>query len=203
MSEPAEAAGSAAFAPILARFHAWLEEAKRAGEPEPTAMALATVDARGAPQVRMVLLKESDARGFAFYTNLGSPKAAELRAQPAVSLCFFWPSIKCQVRIGGRVEPVSEAEADAYFATRPRLSQIGAWVSKQSQPMPGLLRLERECAAFGLRHGVGPIPRPPFWSGFRVVPDRVEFWSGREFRLHERTCHVLAGGTWTAERLYP
>ena len=101
------------------------------------------------------------------------------------------------------MEPVTDAEADAYFATRPRLSQVGAWVSKQSQPMPGLLRLERECAAFVLQHGVGPIPRPPFWSGFRVVPDRIEFWSGKEFRLHERTSHVRAGGRWTAERLYP
>lgn len=203
MSAPAEAAAGSSLAAILARFRAWLEEAKRSGELEPTAMALATVDARGAPQVRMVLLKESDVRGFAFYTNLGSPKAAELRANAAASLCFFWPTIKCQVRIDGRVEPVSDAEADAYFATRPRLSQIGAWVSKQSQPMPGLLRLERECAAFGLRHGVGPIPRPPFWSGFRVVPARVEFWSGREFRLHERTCHLREGATWTATRLYP
>jgi len=203
MSGAAAEGAPASFAPILARFHAWLEDARRAGEPEPTAMALATVAPDGAPQVRMVLLKESDARGFAFYTNLGSPKAAELHAHPAASLCFFWPSIKCQVRIDGRVEPVTDAEADAYFATRPRLSQIGAWVSKQSQPMPGRLRLERECAAFGLRHGVGPISRPPFWSGFRVVPARIEFWSGKAFRLHERTGHLRAGDTWTAERLYP
>lgn len=166
-------------------------------------MALATADARGVPNVRMVLLKQADARGFVFYTNLESPKAAELKANPAASLCFFWPMTKRQVRVDGRVESVTDAEADAYFATRPRLSQIGAWVSRQSQPTSGLLDLEQACAAFVLRHGLATIARPPFWSGFRVVPDRMEFWSGKPFRLHERVRYIREVATWRAERLFP
>ncbi len=203
--EPAGGGATIATAALIARFQSWLDEATQAREPEPTAMSLATVDAAGAPQVRMVLLKHADSRGFVFYTNLGSPKVAELRAQPAVSLCCFWPSTRRQVRVDGRADPVTDAEADAYFATRPRLSQIGAWVSRQSQPLPGPLHLEQACAAFALRHGLGTIARPPFWSGFRVVPVRMEFWSGKAFRLHERTRYerVDGGDGWRAQRLYP
>ena len=187
----------------LARFHAWLADATSAGEPEPTAMALATADTLGVPNVRMVLLKQADARGFVFYTNLESPKVAELRSNPVAALCFFWRTTKRQVRVDGRVEPVTDAEADAYFATRPRLSQVGAWVSRQSQPMSGPLQLEQECAAFILRHGLRPIQRPPFWSGFRVVPSRIEFWSEKPFRRHERVRYVRDGETWQTERLFP
>ncbi len=193
----------AASEPPVARFQEWLAEARQAGEPEPTAMALATTDAAGAPHVRMVLLKHADVHGFVFYTNLESPKALELRARPAAALCFFWSLTKRQVRVDGHVEPVSDAEADAYFATRPRLSQVGAWASRQSQPMSGPLQLEQACAAVALRHGFGAIPRPPFWSGFRVVPERIEFWSGKPFRLHERVRHSLEGGGWRHERLFP
>ena len=166
-------------------------------------MALATADAQGVPDVRMVLLKHADERGFVFYTNLESPKARQLHANPRASLCFFWASTKRQVRVAGRVEAVSEAEADAYFATRPRFSQIGAWVSRQSQPMSSDLELEKACAGFALRHGLGRIARPPFWSGFRVVPEQIEFWIAKAFRLHTRVRHVRTPDGWQTERLYP
>lgn len=187
----------------LARFHAWLMDATRAGEPEPTAMALATADAQGQPGVRVVLLKHADARGFVFYTNLESPKAADLRANPATALGFFWATLQRQVRVTGRVEPVSDEEADAYFATRPRLSQLGAWASRQSQPMRDRLELARACAAAALRCGAARVPRPPFWSGFRVVPASIEFWSGQPFRLHDRVRFVREDEGWRKERLFP
>jgi pyridoxamine 5'-phosphate oxidase len=185
------------------RFQEWLAEAKAAGEPEPTAMSLATATAAGAPRVRMVLLKHADERGFVFYTNLGSPKALELEDNPAAALCFFWPLTKRQVRVDGRVTPVSDAEADAYFATRPRLSQIGAWASRQSHRMAHRLELEQAVAAVTLRYGIGAIPRPPFWSGFRVAATRMEFWSGMAFRLHDRVRYVRDGDSWRTERLFP
>ena len=185
------------------QFNAWLDEAARGGEPEPTAMALATTDAGGDPAVRMVLLKLADARGFTFYTNLGSPKAADLAANPRAALCFYWNRIGRQVRISGRTERVSDAEADAYFATRPRLSQLGAWASRQSHPMDGYLDLEKACALFALRYPVGPVPRPSFWSGYRVVPDRIEFWQQKPFRRHERIIHTRREGQWDAQWLYP
>ena len=166
-------------------------------------MALATADARGVPDVRMVLLKHADDRGFVFYTNLESPKARQLAANPRASLCFYWSKQGRQVRIAGDVTAVAPEEADAYFATRPRLSQLGAWVSRQSQPMATSFELEKACAAFAWRHGLGRIERPPFWSGFRVAPESIEFWSARAFRLHERARYVRADGGWRRERLFP
>lgn len=187
----------------IAQFTAWLDESSRSGVPEPTAMALATTDAQGNPTVRMVLLKRADERGFVFYTNLESAKAADLNVNPRAALCFYWNAIGRQVRVNGRVERVTEAEADAYFATRPRLSQIGAWASQQSRPMRGYFDLERACAAYALRYAVGAVPRPPFWSGYRVVPERIEFWREKPFRRHERIVHVLEHGQWRGQWLYP
>lgn len=187
----------------IAQFAAWLELATQAGLPEPTAMALATAGADGMPGVRMVLLKGCDARGFTFYTNLSSPKTVELTANPRAALCFYWNQIKRQVRVSGLVERVTDAEADAYFATRPRLSQIGAWASHQSQPMADAFELERNCATVALRHGLGPVPRPPDWSGYRVVPAMIEFWQEKPFRLHERVRFTRGGGVWQSQRIFP
>jgi pyridoxamine 5'-phosphate oxidase len=188
--------------PVI-QFTSWLDEATRSGEPEPTAMALATADGQGNPSVRMVLLKHADSRGFVFYTNLGSPKAGDLSARPKAELCFCWNQLGRQVRVRGRTERVSDEEADAYFATRPRLSQLGAWASNQSRPMKGYYDLEQACASYALRYPVGAVPRPPFWSGYRVVPDRIEFWRKKPFRRHERIVHTLDNGLWSAQWLYP
>lgn len=185
------------------RFNAWLQEATRAGVPEPTAMAVATADAHGAPNVRMVLLKGADARGFVFYTNLESPKARELAVHPRAALCFHWPQIKRQVRVSGAVTRVADTEADTYFATRPRLSQLGAWGSAQSRPMTDVLELERNCAAAALRFGVGAVPRPSYWSGFRVVPDVIEFWQECSFRWHERVRVARSADGWISQRIFP
>jgi pyridoxamine 5'-phosphate oxidase len=187
----------------LDRFGAWLAEAVRVGAPEPTAMAVATADAQGVPNVRMLLLKGADARGFVFYTNLESPKARELAANPRAALCFHWHPLKRQVRVAGPVERVGDAEADAYFATRPRLSQLGAWASHQSRLMADAFELERNCLAAGLRFGVGPVPRPPHWSGYRVVPEVIEFWHDRSFRLHERVRFTRSAGGWASQRVFP
>jgi pyridoxamine 5'-phosphate oxidase len=186
----------------IAQFSAWLAAAKKKDLPEPTAMALATADSSGAPSVRMVLLKGVDERGFVFYTNLGSPKAADLAANPRAELCFFWP-IDRQVRARGAVEPVSPEEADAYFATRPRISQIGAWASQQSQPLEKYAELERAVAATALRFGVKPVPRPPHWSGFRLVPTHIEFWEQRAFRLHNRVRFTRTPDGWSEQPLFP
>ena len=187
----------------IGEFKALLDQAARAGAIEPTAMALATSDATGAPNVRMVLLKRVDEAGFVFYTNLESPKSAELRAMPLAALCFHWPETKRQVRVQGRVEAVADAEADEYFATRPRLSQIGAWASRQSQPMSSSWELEQACAGVLLRYGLGAVPRPPFWSGFRVVPARIEFWGEKPFRRHERKLYTRSGDEWHLQLLFP
>jgi pyridoxamine 5'-phosphate oxidase len=187
----------------IARFLSWFEDAKHCGLDEPTAVAVATADAHGRPSVRMVLLKQADERGFVFYTNLESAKAEALRANPRAELCFHWDPLHRQVRVSGRVERVSDAEADAYFATRPRLSQIGAWASQQSRPMKSYYELELACAGVALRHPFGAVPRPPFWSGYRVIPERIEFWKEKPFRRHERTVFVREHDSWTEQWLYP
>jgi pyridoxamine 5'-phosphate oxidase len=187
----------------IALFHEWFADARASEPDDPTAMALATADIAGRPAVRMVLLKHADARGFVFYTNLGSPKSADLRANPRAALCLHWAKLERQVRIDGPVEPVSDAEADAYFATRPRLSQLGAWASDQSQPMAGRFELEQAVAAAAIRFGVGAVPRPPHWSGWRVVPESIEFWHQRAFRHHDRQLFTRGPDGWRAQWLFP
>ena len=187
----------------FALFDAWLAEA-RASEPnDPEAMALASADEVGNPSLRMVLLKGHDARGFVFYTNLDSRKGAELVANPKASLLFHWKSLRRQVRIEGPVSAVSDAEADAYFATRGRNSRLGAWASDQSRPLPDRATFEARFDEMHERFGTGDIPRPPRWSGFRVAPQRIEFWSDREARLHERRLFERASDGWREGLLYP
>ena len=185
-------------------FSEWLAEAGEHEPNDPNAMALATVDASGLPDVRMVLLKGFDPTGFVFYTNLESSKGRELAARPRAALCFHWKSLRRQVRVRGEVERVTPDEADAYFATRPRLAKIGAWASKQSDPLESRLALEKAVALTTARFGLGDVPRPPHWSGFRIVPAEIEFWRDGAFRLHERFRYSLAGGgAWTKTMLYP
>lgn len=187
----------------IALFQTWFEEAVAAGAKEPTAMALATVDESGQPDVRMVLMKGVDEGGFIFYTNLGSAKAKALQHDGRVALCFYWDKIDKQIRVRGRVERVSDEEADAYFATRQRLSQIGAWASRQSQPMRGYFELETAVAKAALRFAVGEVPRPPFWSGFRAVPEQIEFWKQMPFRRHQRILYTRNGKDWGKQWLFP
>jgi pyridoxamine 5'-phosphate oxidase len=187
----------------MAIFADWLAEAVKKEPNDANAMSLATVDADGMPDLRMVLLKDAGARGFVFYTNLDSAKGRELAGQPKAALLFHWKSLRRQVRIRGSVSAVSDAEANAYWATRARASQIGAWASDQSQPLPDRLALEKRIAEFGLKFGLSAPPRPPHWSGFRVEPQTIEFWRDRPFRLHERLVFHRASGGWTTERLYP
>ncbi|ABS62413.1 pyridoxamine 5'-phosphate oxidase [Parvibaculum lavamentivorans DS-1] len=189
----------------IALFHEWMELA-RAKEPEDAnAMALATADASGFPDVRMVLLKEADARGFVFYTNLESAKGLELKENSRAALCFHWKSLRRQVRVRGDVIPVSKEEADAYFATRARDSQIGAWASKQSRPLAGRFELEKQVAVFAAKFGVSRVPRPDHWSGFRVVPRHIEFWRDRPFRLHDRLVfeREKPAEAWRTKKLFP
>jgi pyridoxamine 5'-phosphate oxidase len=167
-------------------------------------MTLATADAEGRPSARMVLLKGLDDRGFVFYTNLTSRKGRELAENPHAALVFYWKSLTRQVRIEGAIESVSGEDADAYFASRPRLSQIGAWASKQSTPLEGRFELEKRVAKYTAKFNVGAIPRPDFWSGFRLVPARIEFWKEEAFRLHDRSLYTRAGdGGWQMEKLFP
>jgi pyridoxamine 5'-phosphate oxidase len=195
---------SAATADPVALFKEWLDEAVASKQlAEPTAMALATIQPGGAPSVRMVLLKAVDDRGFVFYTNLGSPKAVDLERTKRASLCFYWQGFGRQVRVDGLVERVSDEEADAYFATRPRLSQLGAWASRQSQPMEGSFELEREVLKVGARFALKPVPRPPFWSGYRVVPETIELWQEKPFRRHERRRFLRGEDGWACQWLFP
>ena len=187
----------------FALFSEWLREAGAREPNDPNAMALATADADGAPDVRMVLLKDVDTDGFVFYTNLESAKGRQLADNPRAALLFHWKSLRRQVRVRGSVAPVTAAEADAYFATRARASQLGAWASSQSRPLPDRLALEKRIAETGLRFGLGKVERPPHWSGFRLTPSVIEFWRDRPFRLHERLVFARAEGGWTTERLYP
>ena len=187
----------------ISLFKDWLADAERSEPNDPNAMTLATVTPDGAASARMILLKGVDERGFTFYTNLGSRKADHLSANPGAALCFYWKSLKRQVRVEGTVERVDDAEADAYFATRPRGAQIGAWASRQSRPMEGRFRLEARVAKYTAKFHVGTVPRPDFWSGFRVVPERIEFWREQPFRLHDRVVYHRDGGGWRKERLYP
>jgi pyridoxamine 5'-phosphate oxidase len=183
--------------------YALAEKIDRSVLPDPTAMALGTVGKDGSPSVRIVLLKRYDERGFVFYTNYDGRKGRELLAQPRAALCFFWPTIDIQVRIEGSVMEVADNEADAYFATRHRMSQIGAWASRQSEPLENPDALDKRVSKYGTEFEGKAVPRPPHWSGFRVQPERIEFWKGKPNRLHERHLYTRAGNRWKIETLYP
>jgi pyridoxamine 5'-phosphate oxidase len=184
-------------------FAEWLGEAEAAEPSDPNAMALATVDSDGTPNVRMVLLKSFDERGFVFFTNADSTKGAELAVRPRAALCLHWKSLGRQVRIRGAVEPATAEEADTYFATRARQSRIGAWASRQSHPLESRAALVAAAAKFAEQFGDGDIPRPDYWRGYRVIPVEIEFWKNGEFRLHDRIRFTRKTGGWERTRLYP
>jgi pyridoxamine 5'-phosphate oxidase len=206
MSETEKTAeGIKAAADPFLLFEEWLKEAAKREVNDPNAMALATVDAAGLPDVRMVLLKAHDSRGFVFYSNMQSAKGDQLAAHALAALCFHWKSMRRQVRVRGPVEPVNEAESDAYFSSRFRDSQIGAWASAQSRPMVSRFEFEKEIARTALKFGIGKVPRPPHWTGRRIVPLQIEFWRDRPFRLHDRLVYrrETPQAPWRTEKLYP
>ena len=187
----------------FALFATWLGDATASEPNDPNAVALATVDADGLPDARMVLLKGFDQAGFVFYTNFESAKGRQILGSMKAAMCFHWKSLRRQVRLRGPVEVVSDADADAYYATRPRGSRIGAWASKQSRPLESRFALEKAVAEYTARYAIGEIPRPAHWSGFRIEPQQIEFWHDRPFRLHDRVQFKRSGEGWTKARLYP
>jgi len=202
---PLDDGGIAASDDPFALFQNWMQEAEKSEPGDPNAMALATADGDGVPNVRMVLLKGVDANGFVFYSNAESIKGTELAVNPQAAINFHWKSLRKAVRALGPVTQVSDAEADAYFASRPKDSQIGAWASPQSRVMEGRFVFEKKLAEFGVKYALSKVPRPPHWTGWRITPLRIEFWRDRPFRLHDRLVYLRdsVDGTWRTERLFP
>ena len=184
-------------------FNIWFDEASASEPNDPNAFSVATATPEGFPSLRMVLLKSVDDRGFVFYTNLGSCKAQQIQSNSNVAMCFHWKTLRRQVRVEGTAMPVSDEEADAYFASRPRMSQIGAWASRQSTPLEGRFELEAKIAKYTARFNIGKVKRPEFWSGYRVVPQTIEFWQDETFRLHDRLVYTRDDDNWKTHRLYP
>ena len=190
----------------ITHFQSWLSEAEKSEPNDPTAVALATADSNGMPNVRMVLLKGVDQQGFVFYTNFESAKGDELAVNPQAALCFHWKSLRRQVRVQGSIEVVADQEADDYFASRAKDSQIGAWASQQSRPLENRFALEKAVARFAAKHALGTVPRPPYWSGYRLVHEKIEFWTDKPFRLHDREVFYRdprSDNGWRKEKLYP